>query len=298
MSARLRIAEHLGRLLVKPRLARAQDPLDEREGFERQARRLFRAPPHSAFRNGRLGRVPVAWVSCGAVRSPLIVLFVHGGGFIAGSPRTHWHMAAHLAHGLRCEAVLPDYRLAPEHRFPAALDDVEAAYEALVRSGRGPETVALVGDSAGGCLVMGLLERLNRRGAPMPLAAVAISPVLDLTGSSPSVRDNARSEALLPAERFPDLRRFYLGDHPADDPEVSPLFARFARMPPTLFHACEGEILRDDTLRMQSALVAQGHEPLVRLWPSALHVFHLLCGWVPEAGEALDDIADFIRQQH
>lgn len=295
ISARLRLVSFLTRALVKPRLRAAQDPLELRRAFEKNARLLHRAPPHMAMRAGRLGKVPVEWVSCGTVDADDILFYVHGGAFVAGSPATHRHIAAHLCARLRCEAVLPDYRLAPEHVFPAGLEDVLAAYDALVASGRDPARITVLGDSAGGNLVMGLLARLDRNGSPMPRAAVVISPVLDLSATADSIRQNAARDVLLPADRFDRLNAEYLGGHPVTDPRVSPVLAQYRRLPPMLFHVSEGEILRDDTLNMQAKLIAAGHDPLVRCWPGAFHVFHILRGWLPEAGAALDDIAAFIR---
>ena len=155
-------------------------------------------------------------------------------------------MVAKLCALLKCEAVMPDYRKAPEHPFPAGFNDVCAAYTALVESGRDPAQIVVAGDSAGGCLVMGLLAWLNETGQPMPRAAVPISPVLDMAEELPSMRGNKRSEALLVADKFDALKEMYLQGHAPDDPHVSPLRARFDRLPPTLFHVCDGEILRDD----------------------------------------------------
>lgn len=295
MSLRLRVVSTISRLVFKPWAGRATDPAHVRAAFLRHARRMHLSPPHAAYGNGHLGDVPVRWVRCGPVTNGETLFYVHGGGFIVGHPDTHRHIVAELCRDLGCEAVMPVYRLAPEHPFPAGLEDVFAAYCALVDSGRDPDSIVLIGDSAGGNLVMALLQMLCERDLPMPRATVPISPVLDLTGGSDSLRENARTDAILSADRFDDLMEMYLQGHDRSDPRASPLFGNFPCLPPMLFHVCDDEILRDDTLRMQSHLIGLGHDPLVRSWPGGLHVFHLMRGWVPEADEALRDIAGFIR---
>ncbi|MEM7440869.1 MAG: alpha/beta hydrolase [Pseudomonadota bacterium] len=296
-SARLRLLSALARAFVKPRLRRADDPIEVRQRFEDQARHSHRAPPHTVRRKGDMGGVPVLWVSSGPITSPKILFYVHGGAFILGSPETHFHMVAKVCRLLGCEAVMPRYRLAPVHRFPAGLTDVIAAYEGLIASGRDPGQITVMGDSAGGCLMMGLLAHLNTTNQPMPASAVAISPVLDLTGQSESLRQNAASDAFLVADRLDDLNTFYMGDDPRDDPRASPLWADFPRLPPLLFHVSDDEILRDDSLRMIDKLKALGHAPQLKRWATSFHVFHLMRGYVPEADEALRHIADFIQAQ-
>ena len=296
MSLRLRVTAAASRLFFKPWVARATDPVVVREAFRRHARRQHLAPPFMACRSGRLGDIPAQWVSCGPVDGPEVIFYIHGGGFVVGHPETHQHIVADLCARLRCEAVMPIYRLAPEHPFPAGFEDIRDAYLALVDSGRPPGRIVLMGDSAGGNLVMALLGWLNAEGLPMPRAAVPISPVLDLANQAESLKTNAHSEAILVAARFDELCEMYLQGAPHDDPRASPLRANYPNLPPTLFHVCEDEILRDDTLEMQARLVAQGHDPLVRSWPGGLHVFHLMRGWIPEADRALEDIANWIKE--
>ncbi|MEM9850393.1 MAG: alpha/beta hydrolase, partial [Pseudomonadota bacterium] len=200
-------------------------------------------------------------------------------------------MAAALAKRMRCEAVLPRYPLAPEEPFPAAIDALTGAYRALIaRVPRGRVTVA--GDSAGGCLTLALLGSLPA--AEQPGAAVAISPVVDLSGTGGTLDAHAAGDVLLPRGRFDEMRGMYLGEHPVTDPRASPVHAVFNAPPPVLFHVSAGEMLFGDTKRMVAALTAQGHEPAVQIWPNAFHVFHLMQGIVPEAAAAMDHIATFI----
>ncbi|MCP5075150.1 MAG: alpha/beta hydrolase [Rhodobacteraceae bacterium] len=298
MSVRLAILNFFTRVVVKNWLSAETDVPKVRAAFERHARWFHVSPPLADYRDGVLrgetGDCAVKWVSCGNPVGTDILFYIHGGGFITGSPETHKHMVAHLCRRLDVEAVMPWYRLAPENPFPAGFDDVVACYHALLASGRDPKRIIIGGDSAGGGLMLSLLAYLSERGLPMPLCCFAISPATDFTNSGASKIENAASDAVFNPRRFADLREMYLAGQNPELAQISPLFAKYKNCPPVLFHVCDHEILRDDTLMMQSHLLDQGAEVLVRSWPNAFHVFHLMVGYVPEAKQALDDIAGFV----
>ncbi|MEJ6710418.1 MAG: alpha/beta hydrolase [Amylibacter sp.] len=296
-SLRLQIASAFTRLVIKPWVRRSSDPEIMRQLFETHAKRMHVHPPFADYRNGNVGDVPVLWVRCGEVKTNDVLLYIHGGGFIVGSPNTHKHMVAYLAQKLGMEAVMPRYRLAPEHPFPAGFDDVVAIYRGLLARGLRADQIVVAGDSAGGALMLALLAYLSDEGMDMPQSAVAISPVVDIAASFDSMKTNANSDVLLIAERFDELGGMYMGDGDRSQPYASPFKADFEHCPPILFHCCDREILRDDTLEMQRKLVALGHDVLVRSWPNAFHVFHIMCGHFPEARTALDDMVTFIMEQ-
>lgn len=287
------------RILVKPRLARVQDPAAARWEFELAARLLARPPPFALCLPGRIagpaGDIPVMHVSAGPVDRRRVILYLHGGAFVTGSPRTHQAMLARLSRLAGVPVFAPDYRLAPEHRFPAALDDAEAAWRHLYDVGYEPEHIALGGDSAGGGIAFALLSRLCRQGTP-PAAALGFSPFVDLAGGSPSVLSNGRTDPLLPAGRLAEVARLYLQGHPADDPEASPVLADYPSPPPILLQHSETEILRDDTLRLAHRLRGFQAPVTVESWPSAPHVWQYFDGWVPEARAALVSSARFLRE--
>lgn len=296
MSIQLKLLSGFTRLVLKRWLAKVVEITDLREAFERHAKRVHIAPPLAAYRNGVLGGTPVKWVSCGRQTSDDILFYVHGGGFVAGSPDTHKHMVAYLCRRLGIEAVMPRYRLAPEHPFPAGFDDVVASYRALVASGRDPSRIILGGDSAGGGLVLSLLAYISKHNLPRPKGCFALSPAVDFTRSGESMVENAASEAVLVAARFEEMSQMYLAGQDPKQPFVSPIFADFPDCPPVLFHVADHEILRDDALAMQRHLLDQGADVLVRSWPNGFHVWHIMLGYIPEARQALDDIATFIKQ--
>ncbi|GGH49730.1 alpha/beta hydrolase fold domain-containing protein [Frigidibacter albus] len=294
------MSRHLGllntalRLGTKPALARMRDPVLARAMMERGARWMFRAPPHLLVLDAPLCGVPGLRISAGRVAPGHAILHLHGGAFVAGSPRTHQAMLGRLSRLSGLEVFAPAYRLAPEHPFPAALEDAEAAFAGLLARGYAPERIALGGDSAGGGLAFALLARLYAAGT-VPGFVYGFSPWSDLTGSGESIRRNARADPMLPAARLADVAQMYLQGHPAGDPGASPLFAEFPGAPPVLLQVGSTEILLDDSLRLAERLRGFGAAVDLQLLPGVPHVCQLFDGWVPEARAALRVAAAAIR---
>ena len=294
MSLRLSLLDVALRLTVKRWAERAADPVLARRDMERSAGWTLRRAPGTLTRWGHLGARPTLSIRTAAGSGPGRVLYFHGGAHVSGSPLTHLSMLSWLARLSHTEILAVDQRLAPEHPYPAALEDAEAAWDALIASGLRPEQIVLAGDSAGGGLALALLSRLCVRGTP-PAGLIGFAPWTDLTGASPSMRDNAESDAMLVAHRLPEVAALYLGDTPATDPGASPLFATFPGCPPVLLQCSEIEILRDDSLRMAERLQGFGAEVTLQCWEATPHVWHLFVGWVPEARAALLNAAEAIR---
>lgn len=253
-------------------------------------------PPRVAPVWRDLGGVPAlsARIAQGAP-GDAAVLYLHGGAYAAGSPLTHWTLYARLARMSGVEHLALAYRRAPEHPFPAALEDAQTAWDALVARGLSPGRIVIAGDSAGGGLGLALLARLCARGTP-PAGLLAFSPWTDLTGSGASVRDNAARDSMLPASRLAMTAELYLQGAPATDPGASPLYAAYPGCPPVHLQHSETEILRDDTLRMADRLRRFGAEVTVQSWPDCPHVWQMFHGWIPEARAALEDAAAAIRR--
>lgn len=288
MSLRLRLLTLFLRGVAKPWSARVSDPIEARRDMERLAGWATHRMPGALCLPLRLGGRPALSVRVGPARQGALVLYFHGGGHLAGAPRTHLAVLTGLARYGRVEVIALDQRLAPEHPFPAAIEDAEAAWDELRARGYRCAQIVLAGDSAVGGIALALLARLCARGTP-PAGLVGLSPWTDLTGTSPSIDENARSEAMLVAERLHEIAALYLQDTPADDPQASPLFAAYPDCPPILLQCSDTEILRDDSLRMADRLRGFGGEVTVQLWPDAPHVWQLFLGWVPEARAALRD---------
>lgn len=190
---------------------------------------------------------------------------------------------------------MPDYRLAPEHPFPAAIDDAEAAYLTMLESGVEPSRLAIAGDSAGGNLVFALLLKLKQRGAPMPAGAVGLSPFADFTGSGDSFRVNAASDPLLHIRGFESVVRAYASGEDAANPLLSPIFGDLSGLPPTLIQCGSDEILLDDARRLHAALLTAGVASELEIWPRMPHVWQAFASFLPEGRSAISRITAFLK---
>ncbi len=302
MGLRLRLLNLYLRLFAKQPLKRIRDPLVLRRRLERDAARFFVVPEGANFaedllrvpEDGRADPIPVTWASRNRPDRRKVILYLHGGAFIAGSARTHRHLGAALAGAAGVRAVLPDYRLAPEHPYPAALDDAVAVYRHLLGLGYAPGEVAVAGDSAGGGLVFSLLLRAAEEGLPCPACAVGFSPWVDLTGRQPSMRRNARRDVMLPAGRALEVAELYLGGQDAADPLASPVFGAWRDPPPALVIASRSEILVDEAIALAEALRRGGGDVRLELWRGLPHAWPIFFGLIPEAGAVVAHAGAFI----
>ncbi|MEY3004314.1 MAG: hypothetical protein RLZZ491_1490 [Pseudomonadota bacterium] len=227
----------------------------------------------------------------GVARDGPVLFYIHGGGFTLGSPRTHAALVAHLARAAGLVAVVPRYRLAPEHPCPAARDDVIAAHARLVAAGRAP--VALAGDSAGGNLALLLAQHLRDVGGPLPRAMALIAPVADLSDDIAARFAAAPGEMLIPPQWARRIRAAYLtGCNPAD-PSISPLAGDLAGLPPVMIQFAAHEALAEDARRLGERMQAAHLEA----WPGLPHVWHLHAGRSPAADRALAVLGAFLRDR-
>lgn len=225
-----------------------------------------------------------------------VVLHVHGGAYCIGSPESHRGLAATLSRAARAAVVLPEYRLAPEHRFPAALDDVVDTWDWLTGAqGVHPSRIAVTGDSAGGGLGAALCVLLRERGAEPPACFVALSPWMDLAGTGRTLVSNQDRELWVTPSLVAPAARAYAGDTPLDDPLVSPLYADLSGFPPTLVHVGTHEVLLDDAVRFVAAARERGVDASLGRFDGLWHVFHAFPGF-PESRTALQEIGAFIRR--
>lgn len=220
------------------------------------------------------------------------VLYLHGGGYVLGSPATHFGMAGRLALASGCEVFVIDYRLAPEHPAPAALEDALSAWSALCRT---HAAVALAGDSAGGGLSLALAVAARDAGLPPPKALALISPWVDLSLSGDSMQPGAVDDPLLSRAWLTWAAAQYAGSCALDDPRLSPLFASLAGLPPTLIHTGSDEVLLSDTHRLAAALGKSGVPVDVSIYEGLWHDFQLQGGVMPEADESLHSLGRFLR---
>ncbi len=242
------------------------------------------------------GGVPGEVITTPASRPDRHVLFLHGGGYVTGSPALYRHFTWRIATAARARVLALDYRLAPEHPFPAALDDSVAAYLWLVGGMGDPRRTAVMGDSAGGGLALALLSRLRDDGLDLPAAAIALSPWTDLALAGASLSLNARSDPMLNAADARLFAECYLAGADPRHPYASPLYGNPAGLPPTLIHVGSDEILRDDAVRMAAALREAGCRVEIEVWRRMPHVWHLFAPVLPEAKQAIANIGAFVDQ--
>ena len=246
------------------------------------------------------------FVDAGGVRAHLVstprssperhVLYLHGGAYTVGSPRLYRHFTWRIADAARARVLVIAYRRAPEHPYPAALDDAVAAWQWLLARRADPQHAFIMGDSAGGGLTLATMLKLRDSSLPLPAAAVALSPWTDLALTGASFRDNAASDPMLVAADVPRFAAGYIGGADARDPYVSPLYGDPRGLPPTLIQAGSDEILRDDAVRMAQAMREAGCAVELQVWPKMPHVWHLLAPVLPEARAAIDEIARFLAR--
>jgi epsilon-lactone hydrolase len=243
------------------------------------------------------GAIAGAWLEpADAAADGPVLLYFHGGGFCFGSLRTHGPLIAGLARAARARTFALEYRLAPEHPRPAAMDDAIAAYRLLLADKIAPSRIVLAGDSAGGTIVLSLLLALRDGAGPLPAAGVAISPWVDLGCSGESFVTNATfdfvglTQCLMAADA-------YLGDVDRSRPDISPLFADLRGLPPLLVHGGEAEVLIDQIRAFIARAQAAGVDVRPSIYPDMVHVWHLMTGATPQAQRAIDEVAAFVRAQ-
>ena len=245
----------------------------------------------------RLAKDSVAGVRCLRVGPPTVrgdfeLVYLHGGGFCLHSAYSYHRMAGHFASHCQAEALLPDYSLAPEQPFPAALEECQAVVaDRIARAGR---PVALAGDSAGGNLTLSVLMKLRDEDQPMPFAAVLIAPWLDLTHSGASFESAQEKDFILSQNALASMAENYLQGTAADSPHASPLYGSLEALPPLFIQASEYDLLRDDSMRLADAQPDNANLR-VELYPCMQHVFQFYAGNMPEADEALRQAAAFLK---
>lgn len=242
------------------------------------------------------GGVPAEWISTPNVKKNHVILYLHGGGWIAGSINTHRGLVARISRSSKARVLIIDYRLAPEHPFPAGLEDCIIAYKWLLSKGIKPENIVIAGDSAGGNLTLASLIKLRDEGIKLPVAAVCISPGTDTTFSSESLKTKAEIDPFLSPEGMELMRKEYIKDKDQKNPLVSPLYADLQGLPPLLIHVGSSEILLDDSVRFAESAREAGIDVTLEIWEDMIHVFHAFAEWAPESKQAIEKIAEFIQK--
>jgi acetyl esterase/lipase len=241
-----------------------------------------------------MGGVPGEWLEPSAAKATL--LYLHGGAYVLGSPSSHRVLAGAFCR-LGFRVFLPDYRLAPEHPFPAALDDCEAVYRGLIADGVDPRSLVVAGESAGGGLTLALLLRLRDAGALLPPAAAVFSPWTDLAITGASVETNNSAEGMFFNTNLRPIAELYLAGADPRTPLASPLYAELRGLPPLLVHVGERELLLDDAVRLVERARIAGVDVTLKRWPVVSHGWQLLQRIVPEAAQSVAEAAEFLHSR-
>ncbi|HSG79117.1 MAG TPA: alpha/beta hydrolase [Acidimicrobiia bacterium] len=271
--------------------------------FPRQRRELERTARLTPVRRNTFvepvdaGGVPAEWVAAPGVGPRRTMLYLHGGGFTVGSPRSHRAFVSRLSSATRSRALSLEYRLAPEHPFPAAIEDAVAAYRWLLDVHASPERVVVAGDSAGGGLAISAMVAARDEGLPMPGALVVVSPWVDLTCSGASMQTHRDDDVWLDPDGATEVAGVYLGGADPADPLASPLFADHTGLPPTLIVVGTAEILLDDARRLADRMRAAGGTVVLDEWTDMLHVFPAFAPYVPESRRAIRQIGAFVDRR-
>lgn len=264
-----------------------------RKRFER-VNALSRLPSGVMIFQAEYNGVPVEIVDPEYQSHARTVLYCHGGGFCIGSPKTHRELTAWLAKTLRARIVVPDYRLAPEHPYPAAPDDVMSVYQGLLASGVSSNNIVIIGDSAGGNLAMVTLRRLKALGERLPAGAVLYSPWVDLRCMTESYVTKQSADPMLSGPWLRKMREFYCQGEALNNPDISPVLSDFSGMPPILIHVGSEEVLLNDSLLLARHLKEQGGGVQLKVWEKLWHVFQAQVEFFQPARQSVHETSDFL----
>lgn len=295
MSIQLFLADKLIRVTMKRRFRKNPDVLTLRAIMAEMA--PAKVPDRIAVDSIVLGGIKTELVSPPSADRTRALLYIHGGGFVGGAPQNYRALSWRLADGLKVPVYVIDYRLAPEHPFPAGLDDCVAAYRALLERKIAPSSIVVAGDSAGGNLTLALALKLKQLALPLPAGLICMSPVTDLAGQFESHRTNARSDAMFDPRMFDSVSNAYCPGRDASDPLISPLRGALGGLPPTLIQCSGDEMLRDDGVQMVEKLKAAGVSATIEVWPRVFHVWQVMADLLPESKKAIETIIAFARER-
>jgi len=245
--------------------------------------------------SAKVAEVPVEWITAPNASEDAVLLFLHGGGYVIGSPDSHRHLVANLSEETGLQGLLVDYRLAPEDPFPAAVEDAISVYAALLTHGFEAEEIVVAGDSAGGGLVIAMMLAIRDANLPLPAAGICLSPWNDLTGTAKSLETNASVDPTVTKESLDFFAGEYLGEEDAQNPYASPLFGDFTGLPPLLIQVGSVEVLLDDAVMLAERAKEAGVSVTLEVWDEMIHVWHRYYPVLQEAREANARIGEYVR---
>ncbi len=266
-----------------------------RQGFEDMCA-MVPVPEGTTHEEITAGHRPAERLKSPGIERGRVVLYLHGGGYVIGSPRSHRSLAARIGQAAGAEVLVPDYRLAPEHSFPAAIDDAIGAYRWLLDHDVSPANLAIAGDSAGGGLVVATLLAIRDAKLPQPAAVALLSPWVDLAGEGASMQTKAASDPMVTKEGLVGMSRAYLHGTDPHHPMASPIYADLTGLAPMLIQVGTAETLLDDSVRLAARAEAGGVAVTLEKWDDMIHVFQHFA-MLPEAQRAVARIGEYLREK-
>ena len=292
-------SEQLQTIIQVLRSRPAQEGLtfeEMRADFE-QATSFFSVPADVRYEEVDAGGVPAEWIMAPGATAERVILYLHGGGYTIGSVKTHRELISRLSRVAGARALAINYRLAPEHPFPAAVEDATTAYRWLLKNGVEPGRIVIAGDSAGGGLTVAALVALRDAGDPPPAAGVCLSPWVDMEGVGESMTAKAEADPIVQREHLLEMAKAYLGNANPRTPLAAPLYADLTELSPLLIHVGTAEVLLDDSVRLAERARSAGVDVALEPWEDMIHVWHIFASILPEGQQALDRIGEFIRER-
>jgi monoterpene epsilon-lactone hydrolase len=268
---------------------------EQRAAMEAESTRI-RLAPDVRCQPVDAGGVPAEWVATSESVEEQVIHYLHGGGYVFGSISAHREMASRLSRAAKARVLLIGYRLAPENPFPAAVEDSLAGYRWLLSQGVNPAQVVIGGDSAGGGLAVATLVALRDAGEPLPAAAVAVSPWVDMECLGESMVTKAKIDPFIQRDRLLALTRSYLGDADPRTPLASPIYADLTGLPPLLIQVGTSEVLFDDAKRLAERAEAAGVKVVLEPWEDMIHTWHSFAAMLLEGQQAIGRIGEFVQE--
>ncbi len=265
-----------------------------RKEFETDMAR-YKLPDDVKIEKVSVGEINVEWITPPNVDTSRTLYYIHGGGFYCGSLNTHQAAVANFAKAIGSRAIHIDYKLAPEHPFPAAVKDCVSVYKWLIETGASPKSIIIGGESAGGTLALNTLISCRNQGVELPAGGFCLCPLTDFAFKSESLAKEAENELFYTLEELEWVRQIYAGDHNPEDPDLSPVYADLNGLPPLLIHTTDKEMLRDDAIRLNIKAQTDGVNAELKVWNELFHGFQLL-PFLPESKATLEEIAAFSKR--
>ena len=277
------------------RKAASENYIFMRHNLEKIADRFIKIPGSCTRIKVDVDGIPGEWISSDKSEHGRVILYLHGGGYVIGSPKTHRELVYRIARASGARVLSLDYRLAPENPFPAAVDDALSAYSWLLNTGIDPARISIMGDSAGGGLTLVLLQKIRDLNLPSPACAICLSPFADLSCSGTTMESREKRDPMLDKEQLLGYSRLYACNRDLKNPEISPLFGNFSDLPPILIQVGSEEVLLDDSRRIYKKSVKTNTDVTLEIFPGMFHVWQLTSSFLPQGKNAINKISSFIK---